>query len=224
MQVIDKDEIPHDLFHEAEKFSIFREDVKKYLKNNGKDFDKFSITKHDSYLGYFTEHVLKEHILTNLNFKNCEIETWEEQFDLHKIKDIIYNNKNDVDNLKYVQSYFYDKYDFKIMNERQEIKIDVKTAETKLTPNEHWNFLYPVIQAKKEGKDLIILCYYIKNSSDLKDLKNITIVGYMSEIDILNCDIIFANQYTNHHTKSQIDNYNTQLINYKNIKNIENLL
>ena len=224
MEIIEKNLISNNLFYEAKRFSIFRQDVKDYLKKFDKDFDKFTITQHDSYLGYFTEQVLKEYISSTFDLKNYKLETWADNFDLNKIKDIVYNCKTNVENVKYVQSYFYDKYDLKLSNNIKEIKIDIKTAETTKTPTNHWNFLYPVVQANQKNKDLIILCYYVKNTSNLNDLKNIVIAGYMFENDICNYEIIHANQYTIRHTKSQIDNYNTQLIDYKDIKTIENLL
>lgn len=80
-------------------------------------------------------------------------------------------NKNDINDLQYVKSYFYDKYDLTLSNGQNNINIDIKTAETMKTPTNNWNFLYSVIQAHKKGKDLIILCYYVKNSYQLEDLK-----------------------------------------------------
>ena len=43
------------VLHEADRFSIFRKDVKEFLQKYNKVFDKFTTTDHDSYLGYITE-------------------------------------------------------------------------------------------------------------------------------------------------------------------------
>lgn len=224
MEIIEKGQIPKDLFYEAKKFSVFRNDVKNFLRNNNKEFDKFTITDHDSYLGYFTEHVVKDYICSNIELNDYRVVMWEYQFDLDKIKEIVQDPNPTNDDIKYVQTYFYDSYDLKLTDGKNEIRLDVKTAETMKTPSLNWNFLYPVVQAQKSGKDFTILCYYVKETKNLEDLKDITIVGYITQKDICSSDVIHANEYTKQHTKSQIDNYNTSLKNYKDIKNIETFL
>ena len=90
-------------------------------------------------------------------------------------------------------------------------------------PNDNWNFLYPVIQASKEGKDLMILVYYVVNTiKDLRTFSKLIIVGAITPEIIKTCDIIKAGEKTKFGTISQIDNYITKL--NKNYKPIESFI
>ena len=102
------------------------------------------------------------------------------------------------------------------------IFIDVKTALTQKEPSPRWNFMYPVIQANKIGKDYMLLTYYVvQDVKEVESLKKVIIVGYISEDIIKKCNIIKRGQKTRFGTKSQIDNYETELsVHYKEIDNL----
>jgi hypothetical protein len=79
-----------------------------------------------------------------------EIEDWNSSFDFIKLKNIININSEKKEDIDYVKTYFYDKWDLKIIYKSKEVYVDIKTALTKLEPKSSWNFMYPVIQANKE--------------------------------------------------------------------------
>ena len=197
-------------FERAESFSKFREQCKNYLSSVGKNWDKFTIVSHDSFIGYITENAIKKYIESK--FKGAKVVTWEEQFDLKLIIKIISEKKTDEASIELVRNYFYDSWDLKINGEKVRILSDVKTALTKKEPSLSWNFLYPVVQAEKAGKDIMILVYYVVR--DLKDLHSFTklvLVGAITPDIIKKCKIIRAGEKTIFGTTSQIDNYITEL-------------
>jgi hypothetical protein len=197
-------------FERAESFSKFREQCKNYLSSVGKNWDKFTIVSHDSFIGYITENAIKKYIESKFN--GAKVVTWEEQFDLKLIIKIISEKKTDEASIELVRNYFYDSWDLMINGEKVRILSDVKTALTKKEPSLSWNFLYPVVQAEKAGKDIMILVYYVV--SDLKDLHSFTklvLVGAITPETIKKCKIIRAGEKTIFGTTSQIDNYITEL-------------
>jgi hypothetical protein len=203
-------EISSNLFIKADNFTKFRNGCKEYLTTVGASWNKFTIVSHDSFIGYITENV----ILSYLGNKNpkLQIETWEDQFDIPEIIRIIKEKDYSSVSKELVISYFYDKWDIKINSKEIIFLSDVKTALTLKIPNEKWNFMYPVIQANKIGKDIMILVYYVV--TDLKDPKsfqNLYLIGYTTPDTIKKCPIVKAGNKTIYGTISQIDNYITEL-------------
>ena len=197
-------------FERAESFSKFREQCKNYLSSVGKNWDKFTIVSHDSFIGYITEKAIKKYIESKFN--DAKVVSWEEQFDMKLIIKIISEKKTDETSIELVRNYFYDSWDLMINGEKVRILSDVKTALTKKEPSLSWNFLYPVVQAEKIGKDIMILVYYVVN--DLKDLHSfikLVLVGAITPETIKKCKIIYAGEKTIFGTTSQIDNYITEL-------------
>ena len=198
------------IFQKAKHFEKFREDCKLYLTKVGLNWDKFTIVSHDSFIGYITEYAISEHIKNK--FPNVLVETWERQFDIKEIIRILKDNDQSEVSKELVKTYFYDKWDLKIDGLKISLLSDVKTALTALEPNNNWNFMYPVVQANKGGKDIMILVYYVVNDiKDLKTLKSMILIGYTNEETIKKCAIIKAGEITRFGTISQIDNYVTQL-------------
>lgn len=209
--------LTQDLIVKAIWFETLRKECKEYLWKHNAEFDKFTVVAHDSFIWYLTEKFLKEYIESKNNL--LEIEDWNSSFDFIKLKNIININSEKKEDIDYVKTYFYDKWDLKIIYKSKEVYVDIKTALTKLEPKSSWNFMYPVIQANKEWKDYMMLCYYVVNDiKDVNSLNKITVVWYISEEIIKTCEIIKAWNKTKFGTTSQIDNYITELsIHYKNI-------
>ena len=217
--------LTQDLIVKAIWFETLRKECKEYLWKHNAEFDKFTIVSHDSFIWYLTEKFLKEYIESKSSL--LKVDVWDTAFDFIKLKNIINKNSNISEDIEYVKSYFYDKWDLKIQYKWKEIFIDVKTAFTQKEPSSRWNFLYPVIQANKPWKDYMVLSYYVVNDiKDINSLKKITIVWYISEDIIKTCKIIKAWEKTWFWTVSQIDNYITELsIHYKDIDDlIKNIL
>jgi hypothetical protein len=215
-----KIKIEERLLLDAHKHEKLRSSCKEYLIKVGKDFDKFTIVSHDSFIGYITELAVKHYIQENYKDKKIKVTTWEDNFEIEKIINIIEANSTKEEDIKYVQEYFYDQYDLKLESiaNTKIILIDIKTAFTKREPAENWNFMYPVIQAQKPGKDFMVLTYYVTNSDNIEDVKKIVLIGYISEGTIRNCKIIKKGEKTRFGTLSQIDNYETELsVHYQNI-------
>lgn len=215
--------IEENLLIKAHKHEELRSKCKEYLNKVGKNFDKFTIVPHDSFIGYITELAVKKYIQEKYKDKNIKITTWEDNFEIEKIIKIIESNSTDKKDVEYIRDYFYDQYDLKLESsiKTKIILVDIKTALTKKEPNKNWNFMYPVIQAQKPGKDFMILTYYVINSDNVEDVKKIILVGYLSEDTIRNCRIIKKGEKTRFGTISQIDNYETELsVHYKDIDKI----
>jgi len=200
-------------------FEELRNNCKLYLSKHDLNFDKFTVVSHDSFIGYISEYFLKEYIINTYNAKGITVATWEDNYDIAKIRNILKSESKQINNIDYIRSYFYDKYDLKISNGDSSILVDIKTALTKLEPKLNWNFLYPVIQAHKPGKDHMVLAYYVVDEiKDIESLKKLVVIGYISEETIKKCNIIKAGTLTRFGTKSQIDNYETELsTHYRNI-------
>lgn len=198
---------------DAKNFEAFRNDCKTFLANQHLNFDKFTIVQHDTFIGYVTEWSIKEYLSKKYASKIAAIQIWEETFDLAKVKNIIASVRATEEDVVYVKRYFYDQWDLKVTLKTGTIlHIDVKTAFTHLTPNAKWNFMYPVVQANKTGKDLMLLAYYVvSNKTKVESVKALYIVGIINEQQIRRCPIIKAGTTTKFGTVSQIDNYLTEL-------------
>jgi hypothetical protein len=198
------------LFDKANRFVDFRTKCKDYLKEGGIDFDKFTIVEHDAFIGYITEKLIAKYLSERYDF--LVVSTWEDEYNIREIITIL-ENKDFSDNSKIlVKNYFYDNWDLKVKIGAKVLFCDVKTAYTKKEPNIKWNFLYPVIQANKKMKDIIILVYYIvEDLKSIESLKELILIGYTIPEIILSCEIIKAGEVTEFNTVSQIDNYITNL-------------
>jgi len=197
-------------YDKAQEFSDFRELCKKYLSKVGKNWDKFTVVSHDSFIGYITENAIIKYLKEI--YKTISIETWEEQFDMEKIKQIVGKGLTDDESIALVTSYFYDSWDIKIESQKFKVLSDVKTALTAKEPSSRWNFLYPVVQAEKGGKDIMILVYYVvASTNDLRSFSKLVLVGAITPERIKKCKIIRAGERTVFGTTSQIDNYITEL-------------
>lgn len=199
-----------ELFEKAHRFVEFRSKCKVYLKEAGKDFDKFTIVEHDAFVGYITEYLIAEYLNKRYNF--IKVSTWEQNHNIRKIINILETKDFSEQNVSLVKNYFYDSWDLKIQISDKTLYCDIKTAYTKKEPDLKWNFLYPVIQANKKGKDFIILVYYIvEDLKNVESLKELVLIGYTMPEIILSCQIIKAGEITEFNTTSQIDNYITNL-------------
>ncbi len=197
---------------QAKAYAFLRKRCKEYLASKNIEFDKFSIVEHDSFTGFITENFIYHYLKKHFEKEDVSIHKWEEQFEIKRINRILSRQSNKKEDIQYIREYFYDAYDIHLSQVDRSYKIDVKTAFTALKPNLKWNFLYPVIQAGKEGKDLIFLTYYIVE--DLKDpesLKEIVWVGFINKEQILSRPVIKAGEKTKFGTTSQVDNYITEL-------------
>lgn len=206
------------LINAAKEFEEFRNNCKKYLTQFEMNFDKFTVVGHDSFIGYISEYFLKEYIESKYTILGIHVSTWEHNFDIAKIKSIIKSNSKSIEDRQYIREYFYDKYDLEIKKGKTTYLVDIKTALTQKEPKSSWNFLYPVIQANKPGKDFMILSYYVSENINVESLKKLVIIGYTSEKVIKTCNIIYEGTRTRFGTISQIDNYETELaIHFKDI-------
>jgi hypothetical protein len=212
--------IPSDIFTKAKNFEKFRNDCKTYLQKANLNFDKFTIVEHDSFIGYITEIVMGKYIEDN--YKDVKVYTWEKEHNISEIISILKDKDFSEDSKSKVKEYFYDKWDIKISIDNKIILCDVKTALTKKEPNKYWEFLYPVIQANKQGKDIMLLVYYVVNDiKNIESLKKIVVVGAVKPEDIKKNDLIKKGEITRFGTKSQIDNYITKLsVDYVDLKKI----
>lgn len=193
-----------------------------YYKQN----DKFTTVEHDSYIGYLTEYCILQYISDKYSSQGFYAESWERKYDIDRLIGIVYSGDKSEESFEYVKSYFYDKYDIKISYKNKDVFIDVKTALTQKDPKDNWCFMYPVIQARKPGKDYMVLTYFITYEKNPKSkIKEIYIAGYTSEMAIKNKKIIYKGQYNKFHVISHTDNYETILcIDYKNIDNLFELI
>ena len=194
--------VSQDILNKSKTFQVFRNDCKKFLANNGLIYDKFSITPRDSELGYISERTVKE-ILIN---KGYTVRCWEDNFDIKHIQNIINNSSQCKADIEYVKEYFYDKFDLYI-NDKE---YDVKTAETKLIPNESWTFNYPVIQANKHADTYTIILTYFNPCK-----KTLQIIGKMTIGEIKKCPIGKKGALARNSQYHQIDNYITKLNQWK---------
>jgi len=215
------------LIDRAYAFSNLRAKCKSYLAKHNLDYDKFTAVSHDSFTGFISEYYVKNFLVTLYNNTPIYVTTWEEQFDLKKINHILSQDSELKEDINYVKEFFYDRYDLVIENGRQKLYIDVKTALTRLNPTYKWSFLYPVIQAHKKGKDVMILVYFVvEDIMYPESLKEIVLAGFVTEEKIKKCSIIRKGEKTKFGTVSRIDNYITELShNYNtNFNKLESLL
>lgn len=206
--------VPYELEQEAKRISEFRSKMKAYLTRYGACYDKFTVTENDTFLGYVSETAVSEYLTDNFGDK-VEVRRWEDSFDMHRIRRAVEQNDSDIKEIEYVKNYFYDRYDLEIIEKKsgKSIFIDVKTAETWKKPQLTWDFLYPVVQNQREGKDCVVLCYYYKAAG----MKKIILVGYISEKEIARKHILRAGTRTRFGTVNQIDNYETKVTDYQSL-------
>ena len=212
------------IINRAKQYSLFREECKKYLIDNGINHDKFTITEFDSFLGYVSEAFIADYIRGKYHGRVC-VSKWQDQFNLGMIQKIVSEKRNSKDDIELVSSYFYDTFDLYVSTPNYhvflDLKIDVKTAMTQNTPQDSWVFLYPVVQARKLGKDAAVLVYYVADDkNDPSTLREIVLIGYLNETEISNCEIIKTGEYTIHGTCSRTDNYVTNVGNYHDISEL----
>lgn len=218
-------QVSNELKIEARQMSEFRGHIKQYLSNLNANYDKFTVTKNDALLGYISETAVSNYLKENFSDR-IELKSWSDLFDMNRIQNAIeYNN---IKEIEYVKSFYYDKYDLEIIEKKsgKKILIDVKTAETCKEPNLSRNFLYPVTQNKKKGKDCVVLCYYCKATKDKENVitqrDRVKLAGYISEEEISHKRIIKAGSKTKFDTVSQIDNFETQIKDYKDLSTMLN--
>lgn len=209
---MEKIKISNELIEKAINYSNFRKNLKIILNKYNKNYDKFTITDNDSFLGYISENLVAAYLTLN----NIPIKTWSSQINLPpSLKLKVLNNHNsdfDKSEINLLRNYFYDEWDIKHEN----ITVDIKTAATRHNPIPSWTFAIPVIQANKAGKTHVILTYiiYNKDSKIYKDAKPIEcyIWGYIPISDITKCSKSNRNEYKGY--DYQIENYITHLSNY----------
>lgn len=206
--------VPVELENEAKHISGFRSRMKAYLEAFGAGYDKFTVTENDTMLGHISETAITEYLIGKYGDK-LEVKRWADYFDIDRIEKIVDTHSSNSDDVEYVKKYFYDKYDLEITEKKsgKKIYVDVKTAETAKEPQDTWDFLYPVIQNQRHGKDCVVLCYYYKMESE----KKIILVGYISEEEISKKRILHAGDKTKFGTVNQIDNYETSVTDYNNL-------
>ena len=212
------------LINRANRFSVFRSQCKQYLANNGILHDKFTITEFDSFLGYVSEELIANYLRNKYRGRVC-VSKWQDQFDMDHIRAIVATGRNSTDDIDLVCSYFYDTFDLYVSTPNFQVfvnlKIDVKTAITQKDPQPNWEFLYPVVQARKLGKDAAVLVYYVvDNKKDPTTLREIVLVGYLNEEEITNCNTINEGEKTVHHTPSQTENYITYVRDYHDLNEL----
>jgi len=206
-----------ELLVKADEFSKFRENCKNYLTRVGMNYDKFTMVKHDSIIGYISEYIVAQYLRDNLP-NGFIVSSWMVENDIANIYKAV--NNDDVSKAEMVKNYFYDKYDIKVTTPtKKQYCIDVKTALTAKEPSKSWDFMYPVIQAAKEGKEYAILAYCI---AEFKKIVKVDIIGYLQISDVSKCNVIKAHEKTKFHTESQIDNYETKL--GRDFHNIQELI
>lgn len=214
------------IIERANKFHVFREQCKSYLDRHNRCYDKFTIRpEHDTVIAYITENFVIKY-LRGISKGRFSVGRWQDQFDLEYIANIVAKDSDIEEDINLVSSYFYDEFDIYISTPNSlsfvSLNIDVKTAMTKLDPQENWDFLYPVVQVKDGAKDeVILLTYYqVNETTDKFSTKNIVIVGYLTKQEISECEIVPKGSYTKHKTKSQTDNYLTRLEDYHSIQEL----
>ena len=100
------DTFEQELFKKAQRFSEFRKECKEFLKKHGKEYDKFTVVKHDSSVGYISESLITDYLRSN--YAGIEVSSWENRFDLKRIIDILKVDSSSEDDINYVKEYFYD--------------------------------------------------------------------------------------------------------------------
>lgn len=202
---------PQTIKDKALWFQDFRTKCKAYLAEKNLDYDKFTIVAHDSYIGHISEWIISEYLKKEFGTIFKSLQTWEDSFDLARVEKIISQNSDDENDKLYVKKYFYDEWDICISTEKGTYKCDIKTALTKKEPQANWNFFYPIVQAEKKGKDLMILIYYIYEGESYYNLKDEVLIGAITYDLIRKCKIIKKGEISRFGTTSQTDNYITEL-------------
>jgi hypothetical protein len=231
--MIEKEIKDESLFKKAQAFSEFRDKCKQILKDAGLDFDKFTMVSHDSYIGYLSESFISSYLKEKMSGYPIQVKGWGE---VQNVKDIYHATKEDRDvkaiydaikrgdtsMAEKIKEYFYDQYDILVQTPKKAYRIDVKTALTEKEPKLNWDFLYPVVQAKKPGKDFTILAYCIHEHGDESKITKVNIVGFLDNTRLDHLRVIKKGEETPFHTISQIDNFETKLD--RDYKSIDELI
>ena len=203
----------------AQKYTLFKGKCKKFLRQNGIYLDKFTMYENpnaDNFYGYISEFAVYNYLK---KFGKCK--RWSDDFDLKRLNHIIKDNLVSPENIKYVRDFFFDKWDVCFFTRsNQPVYFDVKTAGTDKDVNDNWTFMYPVVQANRCGKQYSILTYCIAKNKVKELTEKVLLVGYISEEEIKEKEIIEAGQRTIHKTVSQINNYVTYVRDYKNLEEL----
>lgn len=207
------------LEQKAKAVSVFRSKTKDYLARFGACYDKFTITENDTFLGFVSETAITNYLVERYGEK-IDVKHWADSFDMKRIINAVNTNNGSPKEVNYVKEYFYDAYDLEIIEKksRKSILVDVKTAETSKQPQPTWDFLYPVVQNERRGKDCVVLCYYCKTNQ----FNDIILVGYIREDEISNKPILAAGTRTKFGTINQIDNYETKIADYNELSQMFN--
>ncbi len=117
-----------EVFRKAKSFSKIRADFKTYLERRECCFDKFTITQNDSMLGFISEYILLDYIRRNYENAGLTAVSWESQFDMRRVIDIVGNDSKRDEDVQYVRKYFYDAYDICLSYKGYKCYVDIKTA------------------------------------------------------------------------------------------------
>jgi hypothetical protein len=93
-----------ELYEKAHRFVEFRSKCKNYLKEVGKDFDKFTIVEHDAFVGYITEFLIAEYL--NKRYDFLSVSTWEYNHNIREIIKIVDSKDYSEQNVKLVIKHF----------------------------------------------------------------------------------------------------------------------
>jgi len=214
-------EISPSLIARAHEFAELRARMKRILRDNDMEFDKFTVTERDSFDGFIAEASFTEFLKDNIGLREDEIARWGKDHPidgktLEKI--IIYpaEKKFSSSELSMIRDHFYDKWDLLI----RRVRIDVKTAATHLQPTGRWTYGVSKIQMEKGNKDFIVLNYLIydkdpKANADATPIKCV-LVGCLSiDYVIKNCPVVRKNKAAGH--KYFIENYETKVSEYMDV-------
>lgn len=189
---------------------------KAFLEKHGLKFDKFTVVGHDSFIGFVTELFMKKYLTVQYADQIVCIEAWEDQYDATEIDAVLAKAYPTGGEIHLVCKYFYDAWDLRIVKkEGPLLLLDIKTAITAKTPSPYWNFMYPVVQAHKTGKDqkdqMALVYYVVTDPQNPETLKELVIIGATHEDTIKKCELIPKGSVTKFGTISQTDNYETLL-------------
>jgi hypothetical protein len=199
----------------ATKFRDFRLRCVEYLDRHGVLADKFTVTNNDRLIGFLAEHVLAQE-LPRL-YPKCVFgaRLWYTNpgVDLKRIDRIVKEGDSGADSLREVQEYFYDKWDLELATCAGTVQLDVKTAISARKPTLDWDFLYPVVQAKRgEADDRVLLAWCLAgDEDDIATIRSLMLVGVTTKRCIRACVVIPKGRVTRKGTVSQVDNHETRI-------------
>ena len=173
------------------------------LHKNSMNFVNSEID-HDYYIWHVATTAFKRYLLKN---KGVKVETWENNFNIYKVLNILNKTYVTEDNAAYVHNYFCNRYHIKIKSITGETVYDIRAALTRFQPKSNWNFLFSIDKANVRNIDTVLL-YCIGN----KDYINkIIFSGLISHNIIKQCPILRKGQQTASGIINKTDNYVTTL-------------